>query len=171
MDCEPAEPRSAVCRGAWRTPERPGWRSGAETPESAGFRSASRFGLPRRKPCFPGASKTGSSRPSKAPADSRWRSKVGGEWPRGPPGHPTMKDRRQCVGRFRSGVADSKPAAKVSRFPKREAPRYKNLPEPPRFGFISRPNPGIECSGLTFKLTGPAPQEPMKPLKPAAGSG
>jgi hypothetical protein len=120
MDLEPAEPRSAVCRGAERTPERPGGRSGAETPNAAGFRSASRFGLPRRKPRFSSASKTGSSRPPKASADSRLRSKVGGEWPRCPPGNPTMKDRRRrgrgISVRFRSGLPIQSPPPKFPGF-------------------------------------------------------
>jgi hypothetical protein len=94
-DPEPAEPRSAVFRGAWRTPERPGRCSGAETPDSAGFRIASRSGLPTRKPRFSSASKTGSGRPPKALVDSRCGPKAGGAGPRCPPGNPTMTDRRR----------------------------------------------------------------------------
>jgi hypothetical protein len=102
MDCEPAEPRSVVFRGAWRTPERPGRWSGAETPESAGFRSASRSGLPTRKPRFSSAPKTGSSRPPKAQTDARCGPKTGGARRRGP-----LKTRRRrtaagAAGGFRS---------------------------------------------------------------------
>jgi hypothetical protein len=56
-----------------------------------------------------------------------------------------------------SGPVPPMPASDPdSRFSTREAPRYENLPEPQRFGFSSRPNPGIEFTGLTSKLTGPA---------------
>jgi hypothetical protein len=119
---EYAERSAPVLGRAERTPERSGRCSGAETPDAACFRIASRFGLPHRKPRFSSASKTGSSRPPKAQADARCGPKTGGEWPQCPPENPTMKDRRRrgraISIRFRPGAAEFKRGAQAFRFTK-----------------------------------------------------
>jgi hypothetical protein len=159
-----AERSAAVLRRAERTPARSGRCSGAETPESAGGRP-SRLGILRRKRRFSSALKPSLSRRSKT-GDSKVHRRtlafVRKQALRGL--EVGLKARRRRTAAARPGDFGPLPI-RCRRFKahdpsfgftKREAPRYENPPEPKRFGFIPRLNPGIECHSLTSKLTGPA---------------